>query len=60
MNKDKTRCFLGIIKSKVKHQKELLKYFSKDKEVLQLEELIKRLNRTMKSEEIRAVGRVRS
>ena len=53
--KDKTRCFLGIIKCKLKHQKELLRYFSKDKEVAQLEELVKRLNGTMKSEEIRAI-----
>lgn len=53
--KDKIRCFLGIIKIKLKHQKELLKYFSKNLEADQLDKIIKKLNRNLKSEEIRAI-----
>lgn len=53
--KDKTRCFLRIIKNKLKHQKELLEYFSKKLEANQLDKIIKKLNGSLKSEEIRAI-----
>ena len=47
--------FLRIIKNKLKHQKELLEYFSKKLEANQLDKIIKKLNGSLKSEEIRAI-----
>lgn len=53
-DKSKNKCFLEIIKNKIKHQKELLEHFSKDEEAKYLGDTIKKLNKKMKSEEIRA------
>lgn len=53
-DKNKKNCFLEIIKNKINHQKELLEYFSKE-EAKCLEDIIKKLNKKMKSDEIRAM-----
>lgn len=53
--KRKNSCFLEIIKIKLLHQKELLEYFNKFKEAEYITNLLKKMNRKIKSEEIRAL-----